>query len=202
MSNKFKPLLLVVSAPSGAGKSSLCKRLMEKFPGMTYSISCTTRAPRGDEQNGVHYHFLSEAEFAARIAAGEFLEHALVHGNRYGTLKKTVCDALAQGRDIIMDIDVQGAQQIRSACAAMREDDPIRQSFVDIFIAPPSMEELRRRLCGRATDSAEVIERRMRNAAEEMQHQPRYQYTVVNDVFEKAAGELAEIITREHHNRW
>ena len=202
MSNNFKPLLLVVSAPSGAGKSSLCKRLMEKFPRMTYSISCTTRAPRGGEQNGVHYHFLSEAEFTARIAAGEFLEHALVHGNRYGTLKKTVHDALAQGRDIIMDIDVQGAQQIRRACAAMRADDPIRQSFVDIFIAPPSTEELRRRLCGRATDSAEVIERRMRNAADEMKHQPHYQHTVINDVFENAADELAEIITREHHNRW
>lgn len=202
MSNKFKPLLLVVSAPSGAGKSSLCKRLMEKFPQMIYSISCTTRAPRGDEQNGVHYHFLSEEEFTARIAAGEFLEHALVHGNRYGTLKQTVYDALAQGRDIIMDIDVQGAQQIRSACAAMRDDDAIRQSFVDIFIAPPSIEELRRRLCGRATDSAEVIEQRMHNAAEEMKHQPRYQHTVINNVFERAVDELAEIITREHHNRW
>lgn len=202
MSNKFKPLLLVVSAPSGAGKSSLCKRLMEKFPGMIYSTSCTTRAPRGAERDGVHYHFLSEAEFTARIAAGDFLEHALVHGNRYGTLKKTVYDALTQGHDIIMDIDVQGAQQIRNACAAMCDGDPIRKSFVDIFIAPPSIEELRRRLCGRATDSTEVIERRMRNAAEEMSCAPNYQYTVINDVFEKAADELAEIITSEHHNRW
>ena len=202
MSNKMTPLLLVISAPSGAGKSSLCNRLIEKFPAMVYSISCTTRAPRGNEQNGVHYHFLSEAEFCARIDNGEFLEHALVHGNRYGTLKQTVYDALTKGRDIIMDIDVQGAQQIRRACAAMADDDAIKQSFVDIFIAPPSMEELRRRLCGRSTDSSEVIEKRMRNAADEMKHQPCYQYTVINDNFEIAADELAEIIAREHHNRW
>jgi len=202
MSNECKPLLLVISAPSGAGKSSLCNRLIEKFPEMIYSISCTTRAPRGNEQNGVHYHFLSEEEFCARIANGEFLEHALVHGNRYGTLKQTVYDALAQGLDIIMDIDVQGAQQIRSACAAMRNDDVIRQSFVDIFIAPPSMDELQRRLCGRGTDSADVIERRMRNAEEEMKHQPHYQYTVINNVFEHAVDELVKIITSEHHNRW
>lgn len=201
MSSKHQPLLLVVSAPSGAGKSSLCSRLVEKFPEMIYSISCTTRAPRGGEQNGVHYHFLSEAEFSDRIARGEFLEHALVHGNRYGTLKQTVYDALVQGRDIIMDIDVQGAQQIRRACAAMCENDAIRQSFVDIFIAPPSIEELRRRLCGRSTDSDEVIEKRMRNAHEEMKHQPLYQHTVINDDFEKAANELIAIIECEHHKR-
>ncbi|MFA6172821.1 MAG: guanylate kinase [Kiritimatiellales bacterium] len=201
MSNKHTPLLLVISAPSGAGKSSLCNRLTGKFPEMVYSVSCTTRAPRGSEQNGVHYHFLSDAEFCARIAAGEFLEHALVHGNRYGTLKQTVVDALAQGRDIIMDIDVQGAQQIRRACAAMSDADVIKKSFVDIFIAPPSMEELRRRLCGRSTDSDEVIERRMRNAHEEMKHQSSYQHVVINDDFGKAVNELEKIITREHHNR-
>jgi len=201
MSNNLKPLLLVVSAPSGAGKSSLCNRLVEQFPQMIYSISCTTRAPRGSEQDGVHYHFLSEEEFCARIERGEFLEHALVHGNRYGTLKQTVLDALSQGLDIIMDIDVQGAQQIRLACAAMDEANVIKQSFVDIFIAPPSMEELQRRLRGRATDSEEVIAKRLQNAIEEMRYQDRYQYTVINDHFEKAANELIEIIQREHHNR-
>jgi guanylate kinase len=175
--------------------------LIEKFPAMIYSISCTTRAPRGSEQNGVHYHFLSEENFRARIVNGEFLEHALVHGNHYGTLRQTVVDALTQGLDIIMDIDVQGAQQIRNACAAMSDEDVIKKSFVDIFIAPPSMEELRRRLCGRSTDSAEVIEKRMRNAREEMQQQSCYQYIVVNDVFEKAVADLLKIIEREHHNR-
>jgi guanylate kinase len=201
MSNENKPLLLVISAPSGAGKSSLCNRLVEKFPQMIYSISCTTRAPRGAEQNGVQYHFLSEEEFCARIGRGEFLEHARVHGNRYGTLKQTVYDALAQGRDIIMDIDVQGAQQIRRACASMPDDDAIKRSFVDIFITVPSMEELRRRLSGRATDSTEVIEQRMRNAADEMKHQPAYRHTVVNDDFQTALDELTRIIDEEHHNR-
>ena len=201
MSSSQKPLLLVISAPSGAGKSSLCNRLIEKFPAMIYSISCTTRAPRGNEQDGVHYHFLSEENFRARIANGEFIEHAVVHGNHYGTLRKTVVDALAQGLDIIMDIDVQGAQQIRTACAAMSDEDVIKKSFVDIFIAPPSMEELRHRLCGRSTDSAEVIEKRMRNAREEMQQQSCYQHTVINDVFEKAADDLSKIIEQEHHNR-
>jgi len=201
MLNKNKPLLLVVSAPSGAGKSSLCNRLVKKFPEMIYSISCTTRAPRGEERDGVHYHFLSEEEFLARIARGEFLEHALVHGNRYGTLKQTVVDALSRGLDIIMDIDVQGARQIRLACEKMTDGDLIKKSLVDIFIAPPSMEELERRLCGRATDSAEVIAKRMQNATEEMKHQPYYQYTVVNDDFEKAVCELLKIIEREHHNR-
>lgn len=201
MSNKNKALLLVVSAPSGAGKSSLCNRLADAFPEMIYSISCTTRAPRGEEKNHVHYHFLSEEEFCARIERGEFLEHAVVHGNRYGTLKQTVVDALAQGLDVIMDIDVQGAKQIRLACAAMDDDNVIKQSFVDIFIAPPSMKELQRRLCGRATDSADVIEKRMCNATEEMKHQAYYQYTVVNDDFEKAVDELQKIIEREHHNR-
>jgi guanylate kinase len=202
MSNKQKPLLLVVSAPSGAGKSSLCNRLVEKFPEMIYSISCTTRAPRGNEQNGVHYHFLSEEEFCARMERGEFLEHALVHGNHYGTLKQTVIDALSQGLDIIMDIDVQGAKQIRLACEAMDDESVIKKSLVDMFIAPPSMEELQRRLCGRATDSEEVIAKRMRNATDEMKHQPYYKYTVINDDFEKAVAEICEIIAREHHNRW
>lgn len=201
MSNKNKALLLVVSAPSGAGKSSLCNRLADAFPEMIYSISCTTRAPRGEEKNHVHYHFLSEEEFCARIERGEFLEHAVVHGNHYGTLKQTVVDALAQGLDVIMDIDVQGAKQIRLACAAMDDDNVIKQSFVDIFIAPPSMKELQRRLCGRATDSADVIEKRMCNATEEMKHQAYYQYTIVNDDFEKAVDELQKIIEREHHNR-
>jgi guanylate kinase len=195
------PLLIVVSAPSGAGKSSLCNRLVEQFPHMTYSISCTTRAPRGDERDGVHYHFLSTEEFRARVARGEFLEHAQVHGNFYGTLKQTVYDALAEGRDIIMDIDVQGAKQIRLACETMRDDDPIKQSLVDIFIAPPSMEELRRRLCGRSTDSEAVIEKRMRNAEGEMKHQPYYQHTVINDDFDVAVQNLVSIIVREHRKR-
>jgi guanylate kinase len=202
MSPKQAPLLLVISAPSGAGKSSLCNRLTEHFPQMVYSVSCTKRAPRGGERDGIHYHFLVEAEFDRRVQRGDFLEHARVHGHRYGTLKQTTAEALARGSDVIMDIDVQGAQQIRRACVAMNDRDLIKQSFVDIFIAPPSMEELRRRLCSRATDRDDVIELRLRNAAEEMRHQASYQHVVVNDDFEKAVTELIDIVTREHHKRW
>ncbi|HKL22324.1 MAG TPA: guanylate kinase [Tichowtungia sp.] len=198
---KNSALLLVVSAPSGAGKSTLCNRLLEKFPGMTYSVSCTTRAPRGEEINGVHYHFLSPEEFRARVKRGEFLEHADVHGNLYGTLKSTVRQALREGRDLVMDIDVQGAAQIRAACATLPEDDPIRRGFVDIFIAPPSMDELRRRLCGRATDSGETIEKRMRNAEKEMAQRDVYCHLVINDQLDTALECLMRIVLSEQKKR-
>jgi guanylate kinase len=198
---KNTPLLLVVSAPSGAGKSTLCNRLIEHFPNMEYSISCTTRAPRGEEKNHEHYHFLSKEEFNEAVAEGRFLEYATVHGNLYGTLKSTVMEAFRAGRDLIMDIDVQGGAQIRKACAEMDEADPIRRGFVDIFITPPSPDELRRRLCGRATDAPEVVEKRLRAAEEEMVHQDCYSHLVVNDDLEHAFEELVELIEREHQHR-
>jgi len=198
---KNNALLLVVSAPSGAGKSTLCNRLVERFPAMEYSVSCTTRAPRGEEKNHKHYHFLSREEFGSKVDRGEFLEYAEVHGNFYGTLQSTVREALRQGRDLIMDIDVQGAAQIRAACAALPADDPLRRSFVDIFIAPPSMEELRRRLCGRATDAEEVIEKRMRNAEVEMKQRAAYQHLVVNDDISDAVEKLINIVHAEHEKR-
>ena len=198
---KNNALLLVVSAPSGAGKSTLCNRRVESFPAMEYSVSCTTRAPRGEEKNHEHYHFLSREEFRSKVDCGEFLEYAEVHGNFYGTLQHTVREALSQGSDLIMDIDVQGAAQIRAACAALPADDPLRRSFVDIFIAPPSMEELRRRLCGRATDAEEVIEKRMRNAEVEMKKRAAYQHLVVNDDIDDAAKKLVNIVHAEHEKR-
>jgi guanylate kinase len=198
---KNNALLLVVSAPSGAGKSTLCNRLVEKFPGMTYSVSCTTRAPRGEEKNHEHYHFISKEEFRERVGRGEFLESAEVHGNFYGTLQRTVREALSEGRDLIMDIDVQGAAQIRSACAALPEDDSLRKSFVDIFIAPPSMDELRRRLCGRATDAEEVIEKRMRNAEKEMRERDAYEHLIINDQLDVALENLASVVHEEHKKR-
>lgn len=201
MQKNQTPLLLVISAPSGAGKSSLCNQLVQQFPLMIYSTSCTTRAPRGAEKDGVHYHFLSEEQFCRRIEAGDFVEHAMVHGNRYGTLKQTLYDAFADGRDVIMDIDVQGAAQIREACRNMDENDPIRKGFVDIFITAPSMEELRRRLCGRSTDADEVIEKRLRNAEEEMGQQGLYRHVIVNDNFKKAVDDLVEVICTEHELR-
>jgi len=168
---------------------------------MTYSVSCTTRAPRGEEKNGQHYHFLSKEEFAERVAAGEFLESAEVHGNLYGTLKTTVREALREGRDLVMDIDVQGAAQIRAALSELSEDDPIRRGFVDIFIAPPSMDELRRRLCGRGTDTEEIIEKRLQNAEEEMSRRDAYRYTVINDRLETALEEMTRIVQSEHQKR-
>jgi guanylate kinase len=198
---KKHALLLVVSAPSGAGKSTLCNRLLEKFPGMKYSVSCTTRAPRGEEKNGEHYHFLSREEFCSKMDRGEFLEHAEVHGNFYGTLKSTVREVLTEGLDLVMDIDVQGAAQIRAACEALPEDDPIRCGFVDIFIAPPSMEELRRRLRGRRTDADEVIEKRMRNAEQEMMQRDSYQHLVINDQLDTALEKLAHIVICEQKTR-
>ena len=198
---KNNALLLVVSAPSGAGKSTLCNRLVEKFPGMIYSVSCTTRAPRGEEKDGEQYHFISKEEFASRVNNGEFLEHAEVHGNFYGTLEDTVRKALAKGIDLVMDIDVQGAAQIRSTCFALPEEDPLRRSFVDVFIAPPSMEELRRRLCGRATDVEEVIEKRLRNAEAEMNERGAYEHLLINDCLEDALRDFENILHAEREKR-
>ena len=168
---------------------------------MTYSVSCTTRAPRGEEKNHEHYHFLSREEFAACVNNGEFLEYAEVHGNFYGTRKQTVEEALAEGRDIVMDIDVQGAAQIRDACKKLSTEDPVRKGFVDIFITVPSLEELRRRLCGRSTDTAEVIEKRLCNAQEEMEHICRYQHVVVNGDLEEALEEMTRVVDAEHRQR-
>lgn len=198
---KNNALLLVVSAPSGTGKSTLCNRLVEKFPNMIYSVSCTTRAPRGEEKNHQHYHFLSREEFCEQVHRGEFLEHAEVHGNLYGTLQKTVRQALSDGHDLIMDIDVQGAAQIRSVCAQLPEDDPLRKSFVDIFIAPPSREELHRRLCDRATDAEEVIEKRMHNAEAEMKERFLYQHLIINDNLDEALEKFVNIVCAEHKKR-
>ena len=140
-----RPLLIVVSAPSGAGKSTLCDRLVDEFPAVTYSVSCTTRAPRGDEKDGVHYYFLSKREFKERIRNGEFLEYAKVHGNYYGTLEDTVLYAMEEDRHVLLDIDVQGARKIRQALVHLDPRNPIRRGFTDIFISPPSPEELEKR---------------------------------------------------------
>lgn len=198
---KKSALLLVVSAPSGAGKSTLCNRLIGTSPNMVYSISCTTRAPRGAEVNHEHYHFLSHEEFSERVKRGEFIEYAEVHGNFYGTLKSTVQESLERGIDLIMDIDVQGAGQIRSACAALPEEDLVRRGFVDLFVAPPSMEELHRRLRGRATDEAEVIAQRMKNAEAEMSAQGEYRHLIVNDNLDVALQTMERIVSEEHQKR-
>ena len=192
-----KPLLIVISAPSGAGKSTLCDRLLAAHDEIAYSVSCTTRPPRGGEVDGVDYHFLTSEAFEQKVHEGAFLEYANVHGNRYGTLKQTVRDAMQQGRSLLMDIDVQGARQVRATLASLPSTDLMVQGFVDIFVHPPSLEELRRRLEGRGEDAAEVIERRMQNAAAELADADRYRYQLVNDDLERAQRELAAIIRKE-----
>lgn len=167
-------ILFVVSGPSGSGKTTLCRRLAEEGEAR-YSVSCTTRPPRPGEQNGVDYHFLSPDAFSLRIDAGDFLEHAQVHGNRYGTLKTEVLQPISQGTDVVMDIDVQGAALVRSC------DDPaIRAAIVDLFVMPPGDQELRKRLTGRGTDSEDVIAVRMRNALEETGRWREYTYLLVS----------------------
>lgn len=193
-SSPRKPLMVVVSAPSGAGKSTLCARLLAELPWFVYSVSCTTRAPRGQEKNGVAYFFLTQGEFEKRIANGDFLEHALVHGNLYGTLKKTVADSMNAGRSVILDIDVAGAAQIRSAVASLPDGDVMKEGFLDIFISVPSLDVLRHRLEKRGEDSPETIERRLANASGEMARAGEFSRTIVNGELEKAYSELLSTI--------
>ena len=165
--------LLIVSGPSGSGKTTLCRRA-EKDGLTAYSISCTTRQPRPGEQDGVDYHFLTPEVFAAKVAAGEFLEHATVHGNSYGTLKSDIIQLLVTGKNVVMDIDVQGAASIR-AC----DDATIRRAYADVYIHVPSA-ELEARLRGRQTDAEEVIQLRLRNAAAEDARMGEYQFALVS----------------------
>jgi len=165
----------VVSGPSGSGKTTLCRRFSGSDPAAVYAVSATTRAPREGERHGVDYYFLDREEFERRATRGEFLEYAEVHGRFYGTLKSEVLGHIEAGRDVLMDIDVQGAELVR------RQTDPvIQESFVDIFILPPSDEELERRLSGRGTETAEQLRLRLDNAREEMGYWDRYRYTVVS----------------------
>lgn len=184
-------ILYLVSGPSGSGKSTLCRRLaLEKEA--EFSVSCTTRQPRFGETHGREYFFLTEEEFAAKIAAGELLEHALVHDNHYGTLRSEVLNRLAAGIDVVMDIDVQGAAQVRSC-----DDESIRLALVDLFVMPPDEAELARRLNGRGTDSAEVIEKRLRNAVDEMRHWPEYTYRLLSATPEEDYARFKALLTGE-----
>lgn len=191
-----RPLLLVVSAPSGAGKSTLCDRLLAEHPFMTRSVSCTTRAPRGAEVDGRDYHFLSHDEFNRRVAAGLFLEHAMVHGNQYGTLRSTVEEALKAGKDVLLVIDVQGAALVREAARAA--GGILREAYVDIFVSPPSLDALRDRLQKRGEDAPDVIERRLKNAQGELARAGEYRHRLVNDQLDRAYEELHAIVHAEH----
>ena len=189
-----KPLFIVVSAPSGCGKSTLCDMLLEHYHNLSYSVSCTTREPRGMEEDGVDYHFHTVERFKELVAEGAFLEYAEVHGNYYGTLKAPIEEDLSSGLSVVLDIDVQGAAKIREHVKTLPAGDPLREGFMDIFIMPPSMEELRRRLEGRSTDAPEVIERRLENAEGEIARADEFMFKVVNDDLSIAFKRICDLV--------
>ena len=184
-------ILLLVSGPSGSGKTTLCRRLADEEEAH-YSISCTTRAPRDGEVNGKDYHFLDRDDFTKRIQTGNFLEHAEVHGNHYGTLKSEVLNYISKGVDVVMDIDVQGATLVR-AC----EDPEIQTALTDLFVMPPSKGELRARLTGRGTDTDDIIALRMKNALDEIEHWPSYSYRLVSATREEDYTRFKSLIISE-----
>jgi guanylate kinase len=188
--SKRKGRLFVITAPSGAGKTSLIEALVRDDPSLKLSISYTTRAPRPGEKNGVDYHFVDEPTFLAMRSRGDFLESAEVHGHRYGTSKRVITEALAKGEDLILEIDWQGARQVRA----------IYPECVGIFILPPSIEELERRMRARGQDSDEVMRRRLENARGEMDHAEEFDYAIINKDFDTARRKLAEVIRAERAN--
>ena len=176
-----KPLFIVISAPSGCGKSTLVDLLLQEYHDIVYSVSCTTRAPRGEEEDGVDYHFLTTERFEELVRENAFIEHACVHGNYYGTLVAPIREVLAEGNSMILDIDVQGAAHVREFVRALPDTDAMKRGYVDVFVNPPSMEELEERLVRRGTDSPATIARRLENAEGEMARAGEYMHQVTND---------------------
>ena len=194
MTQKKTPLFIVMSAPSGCGKSTLIDMLLQEYSDLQYSISCTTRAPRGDEEDGIDYHFLTPERFRELLAEDAFLEHAEVHGNYYGTLKRPIEEVLAEGNSMVLDIDVVGAAHVRDYVRKLPEGDLLRVGFMDVFINPPDMHALRERLERRGTDAPDVIERRLANAEGEMARAGEYMYQVTNDDLAMAYRKLCDLI--------
>jgi guanylate kinase len=176
--------VFVITGPSGVGKGTLIRGLLERVPELRLSVSATTRSPRPGERDGIDYHFLTPEEFERRVQAGDFVEHAEYSGNRYGTLRSELERRLREGVPIVLEIEVQGARQVRQAMP----------EAIAVFIAPPSSDALRARLVGRGTDSAEAVEARMRTAQRELEAQPEFAHVVVNDRLEEATGELERIV--------
>jgi guanylate kinase len=186
MSASGRGRMVVISGPSGSGKSTICKRLLED-PRVVFSVSATTRRMRPGEVDGRDYHFLSVEEFKRRIARGEFIEHAEVYGNLYGTLRAPLEQAIEQGRLYLLEIDVQGALQLKA----------LGEPGIHIFVAPPDFEELRRRLVKRDTETPEMLDRRLHKAEDEYRERVKYDHVVVNDDLDRAVKEIREIIARE-----
>jgi guanylate kinase len=185
-------LMLVLSSPSGAGKTTLSRRLLQTDPDIVMSVSATTRPPRPNEIDGQDYFFVSPEKFDAMVEAGEFLEHATVFGNKYGTPKAPVMAALDAGKDVLFDIDWQGTQQLKMQA---------REDLASVFVIPPSKAELERRLRLRAQDSVQVVQERMAKAGDELSHWAEYDYLVMNDDIEQAQGKLEEILRVERTRR-
>lgn len=183
MASDQKGSVLLISGPSGCGKSTICRQLLEDDQ-VVFSVSATTRAPRPGEVDGTHYHFLSVDEFKARIEAGDFVEHAEVHGNMYGTLRAPMRDAIAAGKTYLVEIDVQGALQLKA----------LQVDGIYVFVAPPSFEVLRQRLSGRGTETPEVLERRLKKAEDEYRERVKYDHIVVNDDLDRAVTEIRKIV--------
>ncbi len=184
-------ILFVISSPSGGGKGTLIRRLRETVPGVGYSVSWTTRAPRPGEADGVSYHFVSHEDFERKRQANGFLEWAVVHGNLYGTTRAAVRHETANGRDVVLEIDVQGARAVRKAM----------RSVVSVFILPPSYEVLRERLTARMTERPEELELRLANARGEVEQYKFFDYVILNDEVERAAAQLASVVWAERARR-
>jgi guanylate kinase len=195
LSKKFsrRGILFVVSAPSGAGKTTLVERI-RRTPNLFYSVSCTTRRPRAGEIDGQDYRFLSDADFRERVAKGDFVEHAQVHGDHYGTLREPIVTNLETGKNVLIDIDTQGAAVIRN-CG----DPLIRDALADVFIMPPDLEELRKRLLKRGTETAQQIDSRLATAAREMEHWRDYRYTIISGSVEEDLQRFRQIMDAESY---
>jgi len=176
------PLLLLISGPSGVGKTTVCDRLLAAAPSLSRAVTCTTRPPRQGERDGVHYHFLAEGAFQKKLEAGEFLEHAIVYGHSCGTLKSEVAARMRAGQDVLLNVDVQGAATVRSVAA---QDAELGRSLVTVFLAPRSLEALEARLRGRGLDSEAVIQRRLAAAKQELARWREFDYLVISGTMDE-----------------
>lgn len=197
------PIVLLISAPSGGGKTTVCTHLLAATPGLARAITCTTRQPRPGERDGVDYHFLDPDTFARRVAAGEFLEHATVYGHRYGTLKAELFDRLRTGQDVLLNIDVQGAASVRAQAAG---DPSLGAALVTVFLAPPTLETLAQRLRRRGQDEESAIEHRLAVARTEILHWRHYDYLVLSGTMADDLQRIQAIYTaeklRRHRSGW